>query len=258
VTSQSTGCEANGVAASAGPYSAAFFSSLHAGSEAAARRIVPLLFSRFPFASVVDVGCGGGEWLKAARECSRNPMRLCGIDGFGAVNDSQPEGGIEFVKMDLEERLKLAGRFDLCLCLEVAEHLSAGRAESFVEDLTALSEVVVFSGAIPMQGGYGHIHEQWAEYWALLFAAEGFAPYGRMREEIWMERTIPWWYRQNLIVYVKRERWSSIFPTERPDDARGLTRVHPECFLWHAPGSDAVKEQALKAFHELQSAGGRR
>jgi len=33
---------------------------------------------------------------------------------------------------------------------------------------------VLFSAAIPNQGGTGHINEQWQEYWAEKFYANGF------------------------------------------------------------------------------------
>lgn len=55
-------------------------------------------------------------------------------------------------------------RFDLAMTIEVAEHLTPVRADSFVEDLTRLSDVVLFSAAIPAQGGINHVNEQWQSY----------------------------------------------------------------------------------------------
>ena len=59
------------------------------------------------------------------------------------------------------------------ISLEVAEHLSPGRAESFISDLCQAAPVVLFGAAIPGQGGVGHLNEQWQSYWANLFEACG-------------------------------------------------------------------------------------
>jgi hypothetical protein len=62
---------------------------------------------------------------------------------------------------DLESPIRLERTFDLAISMEVAEHLSPGRAPSFVDDLTGLAAVVLFSTAIPGPGGIGHINEPW-------------------------------------------------------------------------------------------------
>jgi hypothetical protein len=62
-----------------------------------------------------------------------------------------------------------SGRYDLMLSLEVAEHLPANAGPSFVATLCALGDVVLFSAAIPHQGGVNHINETWPGYWNALF-----------------------------------------------------------------------------------------
>ena len=69
--------------------------------------------------------------------------------------------------------LRIGRRFDLVNCLEVAEHLDASRADSFVDDLCALGDVVVFSAAIPGQGGTHHVNEQFQSYWQERFRRNG-------------------------------------------------------------------------------------
>jgi len=71
--------------------------------------------------------------------------------------------------------------------MEVAEHLSEARAASFVEDLTALGSVILFSAAIPFQGGEHHINEQWPEYWALMFRGFGYDCADVLRELVWAD-----------------------------------------------------------------------
>jgi hypothetical protein len=36
-----------------------------------------------------------------------------------------------------------------------------------------MEEVVLFSAAIPFQGGVGHINEQWPDYWVKYFSKTG-------------------------------------------------------------------------------------
>ena len=62
---------------------------------------------------------------------------------------------------DLAQPLQIDRRFDLALSLEVAEHLPPECGSEFVQTLTDLSSVILFSAAIPFQGGTDHLNEQW-------------------------------------------------------------------------------------------------
>jgi hypothetical protein len=84
--------------------------------------------------------------------------------------------------------------------LEVAEHLPESRAASFVADLCRLAPVVLFSAAIPGQGGTGHVNEQWPGYWADLFGARGYSVSGALRWRIWNDCRVCNWYSQNMLV----------------------------------------------------------
>lgn len=110
---------------------------------------------------------------------------------------------------------------------EVAEHLTPGRAESLVNDLVSLAPVVAFSAAIPGQGGTNHSNERWPSYWRDLFSLAGFDAIDCLRTSNWRNEEIEWWYRQNLILYVKREdahRFRSLV-SDMPFDI-----VHPSTF----------------------------
>jgi hypothetical protein len=78
---------------------------------------------------------------------------------------------------DLEKRVSSPTKSDLAICLEVAEHLSADRGQSLIEDLCALAHVVLFSAAVPRQGGTKHINERWQSYWAAQFRERGYTAY---------------------------------------------------------------------------------
>ena len=74
-----------------------------------------------------------------------------------------------FFAVDLKRPLQLERRFDLVLSLEVAEHLPEECAATFVESLIGLGSVILFSAAIPFQGGTHHVNEQWSNYWVKNF-----------------------------------------------------------------------------------------
>ena len=153
--------------------------------------------------SVVDIGCGVGTWLAAWQQRSGGGISICGVDG-DYVDHSQLFIDEKFFHpFNLEERVNLNRRFDLVESLEVAEHLSPARADSFVEDLTRLGDVILFSAAIPAQGGTNHVNEQWQSYWAQKFLRLNYVAVDCIRPKIWERGDIAVYYRQNIFLYVK-------------------------------------------------------
>ena len=153
--------------------------------------------------SVVDVGCGGGTWLAAGQHRSGGGISIYGVDG-DCVNRSQLVIDEKFFHpFDLEERVTLNRRFDLAMSIEVAEHLTPARADSFVEDLTHLSDVILFSAAIPGQGGTNHVNEQWQSYWAEKFLRLNYVAVDCIRPKVWYDNSVEICHRQNIFLYVK-------------------------------------------------------
>ena len=91
-------------------------------------------------------------------------------------------------------------------------------------DLVALAPHVLFSAAVPGQGGNNHINEQWQSYWADRFAAHGYGPRDIVRPAVRDDRSVAYWYRQNAVLYSKG------FPTER---AVNFDWVHAEHTAWY-------------------------
>ena len=193
-------------------YSRKFFAHLREGSTASAQALVPLVLDIHPARSMVDVGCGIGGWVKAFAE---RGVDAIGIDGNYVDRAQLLIPGDRFVGRDLNSALDVSdigrrhgdtqsGRFDLAVSLEVAEHLSPRRSESFVRELCALADVVLFAAAIPFQGGAGHVNERWQSWWAQKFSEHGYDPFDVLRRQIWGRHDIAWWYKQNTIFYVKR------------------------------------------------------
>lgn len=192
----------------------------------AARTIVPLVVTLTPTSSVIDVGCGVGIWLNAFVEAGIE--EICGLDSPEVPLPMLKIPAEHFVGCDLTAPPVLGRTFDLAVSLEVAEHLPPEAAAGFVAYLTSLAPVVVFSAAIPGQGGTEHINEQWPGYWARLFAANGFEAHDVLRPVLWNLEGIEPFYKQNIIVYAKSGHDLDV--AALPEHDRPLALVHPETF----------------------------
>ena len=66
----------------------------------------------------------------------------------------------KFTAVDLRDSFAIGRTFDLAISLEVAEHPPEEFAEPLVERLVTAAPFVLFSAAIPEQGGIHHVNEQ--------------------------------------------------------------------------------------------------
>lgn len=180
-------------------YTDEFFDDQIQGSLQSARLVVPIILEYIRPASVVDVGCGRGSWLRAFTE--NGVGRIVGIDGDYVDTSKLLIDRKDFRTADLTQPLGLDDEYDLAISLEVAEHLPSSSAPQLVRSLTGLSPVVLFSAAIPGQGGYLHVNEQWPAYWNVLFGERGFTRFDPIRPRIWQNERVEWWYRQNIFLY---------------------------------------------------------
>lgn len=150
--------------------------------------------------NIIDIGCGLGEWALG------NPNYI-GVDyGINKKRLLIPEEN--YFDCDLNKMLSSCAnwddgpglsKYDLCLCLEVAEHLNPEAADELVRYLCSLSDIVLFSAAIPGQGGTGHCNEQWQSYWAEKFRSNGFG--AEVCYPVKDNPNVDLWYRQNMILY---------------------------------------------------------
>lgn len=209
-------------------YDAGFYEDQVDGSARAAAVVLPLVFRVFTPARVLDVGCGQGAWLAAAE--ALGSRELTGLDGDWVDRARLRSARIAFHATDLAAPIPARGRHDLCISVEVAEHLPPARAEGFVADLCAASDVVLFSAAVPMQGGTEHVNEERASRWAARFAARGYDCFDLVRGAVWDDARVEWWYRQNLFVYAARGSapHAAFAAAPLPPTPRDL--VHPDAF----------------------------
>jgi hypothetical protein len=134
--------------------------------------------------------------------------------------------------------------FDLVECLEVAEHLEETAADRFVESLTSHTGTVLFSAAVPGQGGTHHVTEQWPSYWIPKFGRAGFQPFDVIRPRIWKDRRVVVWYRQNILIFANGRVFDPpepCFDWVHPELWADRTNygAHPRQLLWSLP--EAVK-----------------
>lgn len=186
----------------------------------AAEVIVPEIIAHFHPKSVVDVGCGIGTWLKVFEE--NGVSHLLGIDGEYVDMSMLMIDKSNFKKYDLNKVIDVNKKFDVVLCLEVAEHLEKGSSNLLIKSLTAFGDIVIFSAAIPGQGGQNHLNEQYPEYWVELFAAFQYFPVNDLRSTFWTNENVEWWYRQNIIIFKRNAAVN--------ERVQYSLKVHPELY----------------------------
>ncbi len=206
-------------------YDAEFYEA-RAGEIAIARKILELVFEYIRPSSIVDLGTAAGSWLAAGKELGVTLVR--GIDGEWVPQGQRHIQAEEFISADLETAIPDLGRFDLAICTEVLEHISAEASVRAVEWLCRSAPVVLFSAAIPFQGGTHHVNEAWQSQWAALFKDYGHLTFDLIRPRIWSDDSVPYWYRQNILLMANEDSAKRL---ALPTTSTVLDCVHPELYL---------------------------
>jgi len=185
-------------------YGSVFYDYIERGAHVSARQIVPLLHLAMPVRSVLDVGCGRGAWL--SEWAAAGVHDVFGVDGDYVDRERLEIHKERFRALDVARPFDLERQFDVVQCLEVGEHVPAAGAPFLIDNLARHGSTVLFSAAIPGQGGESHVNEQPPSFWRSLFRERGYSPFDCIRPSVAGCGSIEPWYRFNTILYVRDDR----------------------------------------------------
>ena len=209
--------------------------------EGASRALAKIL-GDYDIQSIIDFGCGEGMWLKSAYDLGI--YDITGVDGFAVASSRLLFPKEKFILCDFNEEIDLGRKYDVALCLEVGEHLSAESAHCLVQSLSRHADLIIFSAACPEQIGQHHVNCQWPSYWQYHFNRCGYICEDSIREKIWEDDKIEWWYRQNLFV-ARRD------PKRAGSESRIRALIHPDHFLTKiSMAEQSVRSAAVAAYEE--------
>jgi SAM-dependent methyltransferase len=213
-------------------YTPEFFDTIRDGARRSAEVVVPIVLDLLKPESVIDIGCGDGTWLSVFREMGVNDVY--GLDGeyVDAKQLRIPQD--LFKPTDLSSPFTVEREFDLAMSLEVAEHLPPASAKGFIESVSRLAPFILFSAAIPLQGGTNHLNERWPEYWVELFRTCDYLPIDFIRGKIWSNPKVEWYYAQNTLLFARPECLGNNNELSRlyqQTNQQQLSLVHPKRFL---------------------------
>jgi len=187
-------------------YNEEFFESVTKGEFLCSFDMAKIILEILKPKSIIDIGCGNGIHLNAFKECGITDY--VGYDGSEVALKKSllPKG--EIILHDLRKPLSLNRKYDLCCCIEVAEHIEERYAKTLINTLVGLSDLILFTAAVPKQGGTNHVNEQPHEYWKNLFKQKGYfyCDYTseKLRRLFWVVNINDWIYN-NLMVFRKGE-----------------------------------------------------
>ena len=155
-------------------YDRAFFEEWGPSHEKyvrSAEQITGVLHGLLRPARLVDLGAGCGVY---SHFFAQKGVDVVAIDG--TTPPAEHSYPVVIHTRDLTEPFEnVWGRFDLALCLEVAEHIPEEHAGAFLDNITRFSDRLVLSAAQPNQGGHHHVNERPKRYWVAKLAEKGFA-----------------------------------------------------------------------------------
>ncbi len=211
-------------------YDREFYDFIKDRSYTSAMEIAPKVAELIDPQSIVDIGCGSGDWLAVFRELGVDDT--LGIDDGAGSQEALRIPSECFRRADLRQAMVLDRSYDMAMCLEVAEHLPTESALKLIESLTSLAPVVLFSAAVPQQPGVHHVNCRWPEYWIDVFARHHYEAFDVIRSQFWSNPRVSWWYAQNTLLFVRdghSARYPKLLSCGAPTMS-GISVVHPRLF----------------------------
>jgi SAM-dependent methyltransferase len=153
-------------------YSETYYNGIESANSHVYQLLAETLTEVFKPTSVADVGCGSGG-ISAA-------LRHSGVEQVYPFDFSQASvdmtirrGFANARRLDLTQAQDIPATADLCLCLEVAEHIPRKFERHLVSLLSQVAPVLIFTAAPPGQGGHLHVNLRSQDHWKQLFREQG-------------------------------------------------------------------------------------
>lgn len=181
-------------------YDHLFYEDANELKKQSSEKVAEIIDSFFNFHSVLDIGCGCGLYIE---ELHRLGKEVLGCDASSdAINIAPKEFTVFYC--DVTKPLILNRKFDLVICIEVAEHIKKKYSPQLVKNCTSYGDTVVFTAAPKGQGGVGHINEQPYEFWIRLFEENHFQYDRDLSEQVrtvMKEKNVVEWIANNFMSF---------------------------------------------------------
>jgi SAM-dependent methyltransferase len=164
-----------------------------------------------PFKTLIDLGCGIGEFIAYFHRT--HSVLSVGFDGSENSLTHMASGATIYLH-DMRNPISWGhvNMFDLCMCLEVAEHIEPEFANMIVDNCCEVSDLILFTAAKPGQEGLGHVNLQHPEYWIGKFRSRGYVHRSDkvLALRLWLEN---WKHKKGIKAYYDNamvfEKWIS-------------------------------------------------
>ena len=207
-------------------YDDEFYQEMYERNNRVALEVIPYIINKLNPKSIIDLGCGQGIFLQVAKQ---HGVEVYGVDGEYVEKSQLLIDESEFLPFDLSNSLKIDKKYDIAMSFEVAEHIEKKYADIFVDNLTQLSDIIIFSAAIPNQGGVGHVNEEWPSYWSNKFKDRGYGVSNTLRDYFWNNVNITPLRRQNILLFVKQDKYEIVTNKFKCENI-ALDLVHPDTY----------------------------
>jgi hypothetical protein len=207
-------------------YDQKFYNSVGVRGEKVAEITLKLINRIAPIHSITDLGTGAGTWiLQCATSFPSANLHAYDLESCGFNSNPKKTNRITFTPVDFEN-LKSGSLVstDLSICLEVFEHLSPSACVLLLDEMCKNSKYILFSAAVPGQGGTNHINERPHEYWISMFLDHGYYCFDLVRPHIQLAQ-LPSYYRNNIFFFVKKENAAELLRGDNFPEILSVT--HP-------------------------------
>jgi len=149
--------------------------------------------------SVVDFGCGSGEYINLIRQ---NNIDGIGYDGNPNTKELYPDGEI----LDLTQLHDLEDKFTWAMSLEVGEHIPPEYEDTFIQNLHMNNlKGIILSWALIGQCGDGHINEQNNPYIKQKVCGLGYEN-DVTQETLFRKSATLHWFKKTIMVFRRIEQ----------------------------------------------------